>query len=237
MIKLGTFVCELGIVRKYQKTMSEILRYEVPADCSEEQGWDGSMELTCQNEYVTLATNSGGGVFINNSEEYNSCVIEPAMGIYSCQQSPKPTYNTIYTTSTGGLRTGSTIDPSNYENGYDEEDVPSTYLRYHATNNVVDEVDVCKKPTANAGEICVTVEQPSRYSEIKETILEYFGGSSQNMPAECSEETGWSGDLELTCANSYVVIGFDSGGGTWVKDVENQTECLIQPAFGIYSCS
>ena len=140
---------------------------------------------------------------------------------------------TIYTLG-GNLTVGSTVDPSNYNT--DENSVSTTYMQYKLdSNNTVTEVDICKKSTQNAPAICLVGADTSKYNSNKEAILTYFGGSSNSMPEECSEEENY-GDTEFTCANNYVVLAADTGGGVFINNIENSTSCVINPTFGIYSC-
>ena len=75
---------------KYSSNKDIMTRYfggsidEVPDECSEEDNF-GTMEFTCANSYVVLASDSDGGIFINDIENNKSCVINPVFGIYSCK--------------------------------------------------------------------------------------------------------------------------------------------------------
>lgn len=72
----------------YNKTIiSEYFTDEngnLSSSCSEDNNF-GTMEFTCANSYVVLATDNAGGTFINDIENHRSCVINPQFGIYSCK--------------------------------------------------------------------------------------------------------------------------------------------------------
>jgi len=136
----------------------------------------------------------------------------------------------LYST-TGGAGIGSTINPSNYQNT--NENINGTYMKYVVdSNNQVEKIEVCKTGTANANEVCISAND---FNNNKEIITSYFGGDSNNIPSECSEDNNF-GETQLTCANSYVVLATDSGGGIFINDIEHGNSCVINPNFGIYSC-
>jgi len=141
---------------------------------------------------------------------------------------------TAFYTAQGNLSIGSTANPNNFSPS--ETDVPSTYIKYTIdSNNKVVKIESCKKETSNANSVCLIAGDSSKYNTNKEIITSYFGGSSSNLPSECTEELNL-GTTELTCANSFVVLAADSDGGIFINDIENQKSCVINPSFGISSC-
>lgn len=140
----------------------------------------------------------------------------------------------LYAKGISGLRVGSEINPANYQTGYDEASANSVHFKYVIDDDYkVTEIDVCKKETTNAPSICLI---PNNYAYNQATVLSYFGGDINNMPSSCSIDTGMMGEEELTCTNSYVVIGVDDGGGVFINDIENGKSCVSNSKFGIFSC-
>ena len=80
-----------GDPTKYSLNKAALLSYfggnenNWPSECSEEQTFFGTKELTCANSYVVLAADDSGGLFINDIEHGKSCVVNFEFGIYSCQ--------------------------------------------------------------------------------------------------------------------------------------------------------
>ena len=135
----------------------------------------------------------------------------------------------------GGAKIGSTIDPSKYENT--NETIVGPYMKLSVdSNNQVVGIEGCKTGTANANEVCITAVDTNESSNNKEILASYFGGSMSNIPSECSEADN-DGTMEFTCSNSYVVLAADDDGGIWIMDKEHSKQCVINPSFGIYSCS
>lgn len=147
----------------------------------------------------------------------------------------KPRDKSLYSSNViSGLRVGSTIDPANYQSGYDEVSANSVHFKYVIDDDYkVTEIDVCKKETTNSPSICLI---PNNYAYNQATVLSYFGGDINNMPDGCSIDTGMMGEEELTCTNSYIVIGVDDGGGVFINDIENGKSCVSNSKFGIFSC-
>lgn len=140
----------------------------------------------------------------------------------------------FYTITPSNLSIGSTINPNNYS--LNETEVTSPYLKYTVdSNNKVVKIESCKKETNNAPSVCLIAAGSNVYNTNKEIITSYFGGTSTNLPSECTEELN-QGVTELTCANSYVVLAIDNEDGLFINDIESQKNCVIQPAFGIFSC-
>ena len=147
----------------------------------------------------------------------------------------KPQDKSLYASGKiSGLSVGSTIDPNSYQTGYDFESANSVHFKYVIDDEYkVTEIDVCKKETVNAPSICLI---PNNYTYNKATVLSYYGGDINNMPSSCSIDTGMMGEEELTCTNSYVVIGVDDGGGVFINDIENGKSCVANSVFGVNSC-
>lgn len=136
---------------------------------------------------------------------------------------------TIIYASSGNLKIGSTVNPNNYST--DENSVGPTYIKYILdSNNIVTEIDVCKKATVNAKEVCL-IADASKYNDNKNTIIDYLGSSDG-----CTEEDNF-GTTEFTCQNNYVVLATDDDGGVFINDIENTKSCVVNPSFGIYSCN
>ena len=141
----------------------------------------------------------------------------------------------FYTKVPSNLSIGSTINPNNYS--LNETEVTSPYLKYTVdSNNKVVKIESCKKETNNAPSVCLIAAGSNVYNTNKEIITSYFGGTSTNLPSECTEELN-QGVTELTCANTYVVLAIDNEDGIFINDIESQKSCVIQPSFGIFSCN
>ena len=141
----------------------------------------------------------------------------------------------LYSITGKNVSIGSTINPSDYQNT--DENIIGPYMKYTVdSNNQVVKIEGCKTGTANASDVCITAIDTNEYSNNKAILASYFGGSSNNIPSECSEENN-AGTMEFTCANSYVVLATDNDGGIFINDIENKKSCVINPSFGIYSCS
>ena len=84
-------ICLIGAdASSYNDNKNAILSYfggnndNVPSECSFTDNY-GTTELTCKNDYVLLATDDYGGIYINDLENGKSCVINSTFGIYSCK--------------------------------------------------------------------------------------------------------------------------------------------------------
>ena len=129
---------------------------------------------------------------------------------------------------------GSTINPNDYPNRL--EDINGTYIKYTVdSNNKIFKVEGCKTKTLNADKICITALDPNEYSNNKEIMASYFGGSVNNLPNNCNE-TDKSGNIELTCSNAYILLTADNEGAITINDLENNKSCIINPKKEMYSC-
>ena len=140
----------------------------------------------------------------------------------------------LYSITGKAVSIGSTINPGEYQNT--DENIIGPYIKYtvNSSNQVV-KIDGCKTGTPNANEVCISAADSNKYESNKELLISYFGGDSNNIPSECSEENNF-GTIEFTCANSYVVLAADNEGGIFINDIENSKNCVINPSFGIYGC-
>lgn len=166
--------------------------------------------------------------------EYNNGVLSISNVTSDIKITANEAVTPLYSIS-GGAEIGSTINPSKYQNT--NESIIGPYMKYTVdSNNQVVKIEGCKTKTANANEVCLSAVDNNEYSNNKAILASYFGGNIDNIPSECSEADN-GGTMEFTCSNSYVVLAADSDGGIWINDIEHSKSCVINPSFGIYSCS
>lgn len=140
----------------------------------------------------------------------------------------------LYSTTGNNVTIGSIINPTDYKSTI--SDFTGTYIKYTIdSNNKIFKVEGCKTETINADKICITAIDPDEYSNNKEIMASYFGGSINNLPSNCSE-VDKSGTLELSCSNSYIILTADNEGGISINDLENNHSCTINLKQEMYLC-
>ena len=133
--------------------------------------------------------------------------------------------NKYYYTLSANHNIGDIIDNSNYSQ--DIDDVSSPYIRYKMDqNNKVIQIDSCKKETSNSNSICLIGIDTTKYEVNKNNILSYFGGSVDNIPANCTEEENLGNNV-FSCSNSFTQLKAASDGTVSIIDKENNKSCNI----------